>query len=194
MGYLHAKGIVHKDLKPKNIFYENGKVVITDFGLFGISGVVQEGRRENELKLPHDWLCYLAPEIVREMAPRKGEDKLPFSEAADVYAFGTVWYELQAREWPFQSQPAEALIWQIGSGEGMKHVLQTSSLGKEVGNKKQPPPPPPSIFTSTFLISNYSGTIEAVWLQIWVLLVKKQSFECCVENGPFCQLEDFDRS
>ncbi|XP_053131223.1 kinase suppressor of Ras 1 [Hemicordylus capensis] len=133
MGYLHAKGIVHKDLKSKNVFYDNGKVVITDFGLFGISGVVQEGRRENELKLPHDWLCYLAPEIVREMAPGKDEDKLPFSKAADIYAFGTVWYELQAREWPFRSQPAEALIWQIGSGEGMKQVLAASSLGKEVG-------------------------------------------------------------
>ncbi|VVC90852.1 unnamed protein product [Leptidea sinapis] len=33
MGYLHARGIVHKDLKTKNIFLENGKVVITDFGL-----------------------------------------------------------------------------------------------------------------------------------------------------------------
>ncbi|XP_064324414.1 kinase suppressor of Ras 1 isoform X2 [Phalacrocorax carbo] len=132
MGYLHAKGIVHKDLKSKNVFYDNGKVVITDFGLFGISGVVQEGRRENELKLPHDWLCYLAPEIVREMAPGKDEDKLPFSKAADIYAFGTVWYELQAREWPFKNQPAEALIWQIGSGEGVKQVLATASLGKEV--------------------------------------------------------------
>nr|XP_025035062.1 kinase suppressor of Ras 1 [Pelodiscus sinensis] len=125
MGYLHAKGIVHKDLKSKNVFYDNGKVVITDFGLFGISGVVQEGRRENELKLPHDWLCYLAPEIVREMSPGKDEDKLPFSKAADVYAFGTVWYELQAREWPFKSQPAEALIWQIGSGEGVKSAKTT---------------------------------------------------------------------
>ncbi|NXN99782.1 KSR1 Kinase, partial [Rhinopomastus cyanomelas] len=132
MGYLHAKGIVHKDLKSKNVFYDNGKVVITDFGLFGISGVVQEGRRENELKLPHDWLCYLAPEIVREVAPGKDEDKLPFSKAADVYAFGTVWFELQAREWPFKSQPAEALIWQIGSGEGVRQVLSTVSLGKEV--------------------------------------------------------------
>lgn len=44
MGYLHAKGIVHKDLKSKNVFYDNGKVVITDFGLFGISGVVREER------------------------------------------------------------------------------------------------------------------------------------------------------
>ncbi|XP_069338353.1 kinase suppressor of Ras 1 isoform X1 [Eulemur rufifrons] len=132
MGYLHAKGIVHKDLKSKNVFYDNGKVVITDFGLFGISGVVREGRRENQLKLSHDWLCYLAPEIVREMTPGKDEDQLPFSKAADVYAFGTIWYELQARDWPFKNQAAEALIWQIGSGEGMKRVLASVSLGKEV--------------------------------------------------------------
>ena len=37
MGYLHARGIVHKDLKTKNIFYENGKIVITDFGLFSVT-------------------------------------------------------------------------------------------------------------------------------------------------------------
>lgn len=133
MGYLHAKGIVHKDLKSKNVFYDNGKVVITDFGLFGISGVVREERCENQLKLSHDWLCYLAPEIVREMIPGRDEDQLPFSKAADVYAFGTVWYELQAREWPFKHQPAEALIWQIGSGEGVRRVLTSVSLGKEVG-------------------------------------------------------------
>ncbi|XP_069917202.1 kinase suppressor of Ras 1 isoform X3 [Oryctolagus cuniculus] len=132
MGYLHAKGIVHKDLKSKNVFYDNGKVVITDFGLFGISGVFREERRENQLKLSHDWLCYLAPEIVREMTPGKDEDQLPFSKAADVYAFGTIWYELQARDWPFKTQAAEALIWQIGSGEGMKRILASINLGKEV--------------------------------------------------------------
>lgn len=37
MGYLHAKGIVHKDLKSKNIFLDNGKVVITDFGIFSVT-------------------------------------------------------------------------------------------------------------------------------------------------------------
>uniref|UniRef100_A0A4W3I292 non-specific serine/threonine protein kinase n=1 Tax=Callorhinchus milii TaxID=7868 RepID=A0A4W3I292_CALMI len=132
MGYLHAKGIVHKDLKSKNVFYDNGKVVITDFGLFGISGVVQEGRRENELKLPNGWLCYLAPEIVREMYSGKDEDKLPFSKGADVYAFGTIWYELQARDWPFKNQPVEAIIWQVGSGEGVKNIFAQITLGKEV--------------------------------------------------------------
>uniref|UniRef100_A0A8B9GYK7 Kinase suppressor of ras 1a n=1 Tax=Astyanax mexicanus TaxID=7994 RepID=A0A8B9GYK7_ASTMX len=132
MGYLHAKGIVHKDLKSKNVFHDTNKVVITDFGLFGISGVVQEGRRENELRLPHGWICYLAPEIVRKMSPGNNEDRLPFSNAADVYAFGTIWYELQARDWPITNQPVEATIWQVGSGEGIKKVLTEISLGKEV--------------------------------------------------------------
>uniref|UniRef100_A0A3Q1I429 non-specific serine/threonine protein kinase n=1 Tax=Anabas testudineus TaxID=64144 RepID=A0A3Q1I429_ANATE len=132
MGYLHAKGIVHKDLKSKNVFHDTNKVVITDFGLFGISGVVQEGRRENKLKLPHGWICYLAPEIVRKMSPGNNEDRLPFSTAADVYAFGTIWYELQARDWPITNQPVEATIWQVGSGEGIKKVLTEISLGKEV--------------------------------------------------------------
>ncbi|XP_045559840.1 kinase suppressor of Ras 1 isoform X3 [Salmo salar] len=134
MGYLHAKGIVHKDLKSKNVFYDTNKVVITDFGLFGMSGVVQEyhKRRENELRLPHGWIYYLAPEIVRRMGTGNHEDRLPFSHAADVYAFGTIWYELQARGWPLTNQPAEATIWQVGSGEGIKKVLAKVSLGKEV--------------------------------------------------------------
>lgn len=40
MGYFYVKGIVYKDFKFKNVFYDNGKVVIIDFGLFGILGVV----------------------------------------------------------------------------------------------------------------------------------------------------------
>ena len=44
MGYLHARGIIHKDLKTKNIFYENGKIVITDFGLFSVTKLCQRNR------------------------------------------------------------------------------------------------------------------------------------------------------
>ena len=37
MSYLHHRGIVHKDLKTKNIFLENGKAIITDFGLVNVT-------------------------------------------------------------------------------------------------------------------------------------------------------------
>lgn len=44
----------------------------------------------------------------------------------------TIWYELQARDWPITRQPAEATIWQVGSGQGIRKVLEQVSLGKEV--------------------------------------------------------------
>lgn len=44
MSYLHARDIIHKDLKTKNVFYENGKVVITDFGLFSVTKLCQGNR------------------------------------------------------------------------------------------------------------------------------------------------------
>lgn len=132
MGYLHAKGIIHKDLKSKNVFYDSNKVVITDFGLFGMSGVVQEGRRKNVLRIPQGWIYYLAPEIVQRISPEVDEDQLPFSNAADVYAFGTVWYELQTGDWPITNQPVEAKIWLVGSSEGIRKVLAEANLGKEV--------------------------------------------------------------
>uniref|UniRef100_A0A8C5DP82 non-specific serine/threonine protein kinase n=1 Tax=Gouania willdenowi TaxID=441366 RepID=A0A8C5DP82_GOUWI len=133
MGYLHAKGILHKDMKSKNVFYDNGKIVITDFGLFTISGVLQAGSRcEDKLKIPNGWLCHLAPEIIQQLSPDTEEDKLPFSKQSDVFAFGTIWYELHAREWPYKSQPAEVLIWQIGSG--IKPNLAQTGMGKEISD------------------------------------------------------------
>ncbi|KAM9446274.1 kinase suppressor of Ras 2 isoform 1-T1 [Clarias gariepinus] len=133
MGYLHAKGILHKDMKSKNVFYDNGKVVITDFGLFTISGVLQAGsRREDKLRIPSGWLCHLAPEIICQLSPETAEDQLPFSKQSDVFAFGTIWYELHAREWPFKNQPAEVIIWQVGSG--MRPNLTQIGMGKEISD------------------------------------------------------------
>ncbi|XP_012273122.1 kinase suppressor of Ras 2 isoform X2 [Orussus abietinus] len=132
MGYLHARGIVHKDLKSKNIFLENGKVVITDFGLFSVTKLCYGNRKSNGLSIPPGWLCYLAPEIVRRLKPQQTRDQeeLPFTDASDVYAFGTVWYELLCGEWPFKGQPPEAIIWQVG--KGMKQNLANLQASRDV--------------------------------------------------------------
>lgn len=131
MGYLHAKGIIHKDLKTKNIFLENGKVVITDFGLFSVTKLCFGHNQTQSLSIPPGWLCYLAPEIMRSLdAHRYQENELPFSKSSDIYAFGTVWYELLCGEWPFKNQPPEAVIWQVG--KGMKQPLANLQASGEV--------------------------------------------------------------
>lgn len=128
MGYLHAKDIVHKDLKTKNIFLENGKVIITDFGVF--SAIKLQYSKEG-LCISNNWLCYLAPELIRGLRPvPPAHDELQFSKASDVYAFGTVWYELLCGEFPFKRQPPEAIIFQIG--RGMKQTLANIQASRDV--------------------------------------------------------------
>lgn len=129
MGYLHAKGIVHKDLRTKNIFLENGKVVITDFGLFSATKLLYCPRRGVEVQ--ENWLCYLAPELMRDLrAYRVPDEDLPFSRASDVYAFGTVWYELLCGEFPYRKEPAESVIWQVG--RGMKPTLANLQASRDI--------------------------------------------------------------
>lgn len=120
MSYLHAKDIIHKDLTTKNIFLENGKVVITDFGLFSATKL----RCDNGLPIPNNWLCYLAPELIRGIKLKKTmhvHDELAFTKASDVYAFGTVWYELLSGEYAFKNHTPHSTILQIG--RGMKQAL-----------------------------------------------------------------------
>ena len=57
MSYLHARKIVHKDLKTKNVFLEQNqnRIVITDFGLISIADVkVTNTRYKN-----NDFLHYI---------------------------------------------------------------------------------------------------------------------------------------
>lgn len=45
----------------------------------------------SKLFVPTHWLCYVAPELMRAIKyPDNDDDELPFSEATDVYAFGSV--------------------------------------------------------------------------------------------------------
>ncbi|KAK0072916.1 hypothetical protein PV325_010534 [Microctonus aethiopoides] len=44
--------------------------------------------------------------------------------------YRTVWYELLCGEWPFNAQPPEAIIWQVG--KGMKQTLANLQASREV--------------------------------------------------------------
>jgi len=42
----------------------------------------------------------------------------------------TIWYELLCLEWPFQKQPPESIIWQVG--KGMKQSLTHIQASRDV--------------------------------------------------------------
>jgi hypothetical protein len=97
LSFLHECGVVHRDMKPGNIFYENGYVKIGDYGLSKALGPAVASGQTVTVGTLH----YMAPEI--------GAGK--YDRSIDIYALGAVLYEMLTGIVPFVgASPTEILM------------------------------------------------------------------------------------
>ena len=84
VAHAHAQGVIHRDLKPGNIFLcDDGQVKVLDFGMAHAFG-----RRKLEGGTP----AYMAPEQWRGA---------PEDERTDVFALGVILHEMISGDLPF---------------------------------------------------------------------------------------------
>ncbi len=107
----HARGVIHRDLKPDNIYVASGRAVIVDFGLAKLVAVdpARPGRASpwpgapnltvtgEAIGTPH----YMAPEQIRAR---------PVDHRADLYAVGCVLYQMLVGRPPFDATAPFALF------------------------------------------------------------------------------------
>jgi hypothetical protein len=103
LAYAHARGVVHRDVKPENVLVERatGRAMVTDFG------VARDAEQAAAEALTVDGhvlgtVHYMSPEQVQ------GE---PLDGRSDLYALGVVAYQLLSGHLPFDApSPAAVLV------------------------------------------------------------------------------------
>uniref|UniRef100_A0A4W2HC76 non-specific serine/threonine protein kinase n=1 Tax=Bos indicus x Bos taurus TaxID=30522 RepID=A0A4W2HC76_BOBOX len=109
MDYLHAKNIIHRDLKSNNIFLHEGLTV--KIGDFGLATVKTRWSGAQPLEQPSGSVLWMAAEVIRMQDPN------PYSFQSDVYAYGVVLYELMTGSLPYSHIGSrDQIIFMVGRG------------------------------------------------------------------------------
>lgn len=102
--FAHNKGLIHRDLKPRNIlFSENMIPKITDFGLVKAIKVKDTGMTAPQI-------CLGTPNY---MAPEQWNDARTVDHRCDIWSLGIILYSVVAQEMPFAGATVPSLMCNI---------------------------------------------------------------------------------
>jgi tetratricopeptide (TPR) repeat protein len=102
LAYAHARGVVHRDIKPDNVLLSGNHALVTDFGVSKALSTATGPVSLTSLGVALGTPAYMAPE---QAAADPNTD-----HRADIYAVGVLAYELLTGHPPFQGTSPQQVL------------------------------------------------------------------------------------
>ncbi len=101
LDYAHAKGIVHRDVKPDNVVLSEAGAILVDFGI--AKAIAESGTdRLTRSGFAVGTSAYMSPEQI--------EGAEDIDHCSDIYSLGCVLFECVAGQPPFHAAREEAVL------------------------------------------------------------------------------------
>jgi len=101
LDFAHARGVVHRDVKPGNILLQAGHAVVADFGIARAIDVAGGGPSAMTTESVVGTPIYMSPEQCRGDGQVDGR--------SDIYSLGCVLYEMLGGAPPFEANTPQAV-------------------------------------------------------------------------------------
>jgi serine/threonine-protein kinase len=101
LAYSHARGVVHRDIKPGNVLLSGRHAVVTDFG---VAKAVTAAGGDSMTTVG------MAVGTPHYMAPEQAMGDANIDQRADIYALGILMYEMLSGRTPFSAETPQGIL------------------------------------------------------------------------------------
>jgi serine/threonine-protein kinase len=124
LDYAHRHGVIHRDIKPDNVLFQDGRAVLADFGI-----ALAQSTDGTRIRMTEAGVSVGSPSY---MSPEQAAGQQNLDPRTDIYSLGVMLYEMLAGQRPFTGRTPQAIFSKVMSEDSPPVVRHRKAVPPHV--------------------------------------------------------------